>query len=258
MKNLRVTIIQPDLVWENPVANLQAFEGKMDGLEGKTDLIILPEMFPTGFSMNSEKLAEQMNGPAVTWMARMASKIGAVVTGSLIIADAGRYYNRLVWMHPTGEYKTYDKRHLFRMSSEQEHFSAGSSRVVCEVNGWRVFPLICYDLRFPVWSRNNLNFDLLVYVANWPSPRVEAWRKLLMARAIENQCYVAGVNRVGKDGNGFDYSGQSLIVDSKGMLLHDHGDAEEFVATVQLDGKELLEFREKFPVGLDADKFNLL
>lgn len=256
MEDLRITLIQTELAWEDSEANLSAFESKINSLEEETDLILLPEMFNTAFSMDSAKLAQGMSGEAMEWMGRMAGKTGAVITGSVITEEENKFYNRLIWMHPDGSFKTYDKRHLFRMAEEEKHFSGGNKRVICEVKGWKVLPLVCYDLRFPVWARNRKEYDLLVYVANWPCPRISAWRKLLMARAIENQSYVAGLNRIGKDGNGFEYCGSSLVADSKGEVMYDAGERAE-MKTVALNADDLLEFRKKFPVALDADDFEI-
>ncbi|MEQ8910450.1 MAG: amidohydrolase [Vicingaceae bacterium] len=266
MKNITVSLLQTELVWEDAKVNRQNFEKHFQSLS-QTDLILLPEMFTTGFTMNSSGVAEGMEGPSMEWMHQQAEKQKAVVCGTLIIEENKQYFNRLIWMQPNGQYAHYDKRHLFRMANEDQHFSPGKERLVVELKGWKICPLICYDLRFPVFSRNLFKtdqrsyvepeYDLLLYVANWPAPRVEAWKKLLFARAIENQVYVLGLNRIGKDGKGIDYSGGSLILDAKGESIWEAKDNQECIQTEQLSWKELEEFRKKFPVGMDADKFNL-
>jgi omega-amidase len=263
-QNLNITLIQADLHWENIDANLAMFSAKTERINGATDIIILPEMFSTGFSMNAPSLAEKMDGKAVNWMKQTAAAKNCVVTGSLIIAEPVgrsksemRYYNRLVWMPPDGEYLYYDKRHLFSLSKEEMVFTPGNQRLVAEWKGWKICPLICYDLRFPVWSRNNgYGYDLLLYVANWPERRVYAWKQLLVARAIENQCYVAGVNRVGNDGMDFYYSGDSMVVDTMGNVLYHKSEGED-VFTVELNYEALLKTRESLPFLKDADQFSL-
>lgn len=267
MNHLNISLLQSDLIWEDPQANRDQFEEKIAQLES-TELIILPEMFTTGFSMESSTISEKMDGKSVEWMRRMAQKSGAVICGSLIIEENGQYFNRLIWMEPNGNSQHYDKRHLFRMADEDKHFSGGNQRLIVEIKGWRVCPLICYDLRFPVWSRNryltdrktyaNADYDLLIYVANWPSPRASAWSKLLMARAIENQAYVAAVNRVGKDEKDIHYIGGSALIGPKGESIWEACDGEEEMITLSIDKAELDEFRKKFPLGMDADEFELL
>lgn len=266
MSKIKISLIQSKLAWEAPQTNRNNFEVKILSLES-TDLIVLPEMFTTGFSMESKDLAEKMDGPSIQWMRKMAHQTKSVICGSLIIEENNQYYNRLIWMEPNGELQTYDKRHLFRMAEEDQHFKGGSQRLVTELKGWKICPLICYDLRFPVWSRNRYEidqkksvqaeYDLLIYVANWPAPRIEAWRKLLFARAIENQVYVAAVNRIGKDEKGIDYLGGSALIDPKGESLWEAKDEKEEIFTLTLDLKELEDFRLKFPVGMDADQFDL-
>lgn len=256
MQDLIVTLIQAELHWQEPQANREHFARLIEGIEENTDLIVLPEMFTTGFTMEAEQNAEPMAGPSVAWMSDIAAKQGCTICGSLIVIDDGHYYNRLVWMPPDDVAGTYDKRHLFRMANEQEHYAAGSERKIFTLRDWQVCPLVCYDLRFPVWSRGVNEFDLLLYVANWPATRRSAWQLLLPARAIENQCYVAGVNRVGTDGNGKPYAGDSVVIDHLGHTIVDCR-AEERVATVTLDGAALLRYREKFPAYLDADSFDI-
>jgi omega-amidase len=254
--NLRVTMIQADLAWQDPIANRRELAAHFRGLAGHTDLIVLPEMFTTGFSMDAAALAEPMDGATIGWLREEAAAVGCAITGSLIVAEGGRHYNRLLWATPDGGLTQYDKRHLFRMAREHEHFAAGSERVTVELKGWRICPLVCYDLRFPVWSRNRDDYDVLLYVANWPSRRRTAWSTLLRARAIENVCYVVGVNRVGKDGNGASYAGDSVALDFLGQVLGgDRGG--DSVETVVLDRESLATFRRDFPVHLDADDFVL-
>lgn len=258
MQDLKVTTVQTELHWENIPANLDMFTGLLANV-GDTDLVVLPEMFSTAFSMRSDALAEPMDGSAVQWMQAQAARLNAVVAGSLIIEDNGRYFNRLVWMRPDGTHSSYDKRHLFRMMGEEAHFAPGTQRVQLEVNGWQVRPLICYDLRFPIWSRQmpDKPYDLLLYCANWPEPRINAWRTLLMARAHENQCYVAGVNRIGLDGNEVPFGGSTLIIEPKGEVISQTGPTEARVETVTLSWQHLADFREKFPVNLDADSYQI-
>ena len=252
--HLRVTLVQTELAWQDPAANRRGLAGHFRGLSGHTDLVVLPEMFSTGFSMEAEQLAEDMGGPTIGWLREEAASLGCVITGSLIVRDAGRCFNRLVWARPDGSLEYYDKRHLFRLANEQQHYAAGTRRLVTEIKGWRVCPLVCYDLRFPVWSRNRGDYDVLLYVANWPSRRRTAWSTLLRARAIENVCYVVGVNRVGKDGNGAGYSGDSVALDFLGQVLGGERGGD-FVETVVLDRESLATFRRDFPVHLDADEF---
>lgn len=254
MSQIRLTTIQSSLVWEDKTANLVAFQQKMAGLAGQTDIVILPEMFSTGFSMKSEALAEEMDGSTMQWLERQAKEIDAVVTGSFIARENGNYFNRLVWMLPDGHYETYDKKHLFTLAGEQNHYQPGTKRLIVEYKGWKICPLICYDLRFPVWSRNTEDFDLLIYVANWPQPRNHHWKNLLLARAIENQCFVVGVNRVGKDGNDLPYTGDTSIIDYSGNVLLQVSDVEQ-VATLQLSKEGLLEYRRRLLFLEDRDAF---
>jgi predicted amidohydrolase len=233
------------------------FEEKIWDIKDKPDLILLPEMFTTGFSMNASALAEPLNLTTFKWMKQQAEQTGAVIAGSVIIKEGGNYFNRLLWMTPEGKFSYYDKRHLFRMAGEEKIYSSGSAKTVLEIKGWKILPMICYDLRFPVWSRNvNNAFDLLIYVANWPAPRRHAWITLLKARAIENLSYVAGLNRVGEDGKGLHYSGDSAVIDFKGEELYSFGEKEHH-ETITLSYKALKEFREKFPAYLDADNFSI-
>lgn len=258
MKDLTVTVVQADLVWEDVQANLKSFSKKIEDLSAQTDLIILPEMFNTGFSMDPKRLSEEMDGPTMTWMANMADLKHASIAGSLIIQEDGHYFNRFVWMHPGGMYQTYDKRHLFTMAGEHHHYVRGEDRLKIKYKGWRICPMICYDLRFPVWSRNNGFYDLLIYVANWPDKRAYDWRTLLAARAIENQAYVVGVNRVGIDGNNHHYSGHSAIIDPGWHKVLWQQEEKEAVHTQVLSAKHLLKVREQLPFLADQDDFVIL
>ena len=248
---LNIAIFQLDLVWENPEAN----RAKIDELlqDTKTDIVFLPEMFTTGFSMNVSKLAETMDGETVQWMKERSSEHQLALCGSLIIQENGDFYNRSVFVEPSGEIHFYNKRHLFTMGNEESHFQKGTERLIVEYKGWRICPLICYDLRFPVWSRNRNEYDLLVYSANWPNARNVVWNTLLKARAIENQCYVVGVNRVGIDGNEIKYSGGSKVLNTKGEHLVKSLSAAEEVLISSLSHQEMADFRSKFPVLNDAD-----
>jgi predicted amidohydrolase len=263
MQDLKISLIQSDVHWEDIEANLAMFEEKIWHISGPTDVIVLPEMFTTGFSMNAPRLAEMMNMRTFKWMRQMAEQTGALVLGSYICHVRDRYYNRLLWMEPNGQYKTYDKRHLFRMSNEHKTYSAGESTLVASWKGWRINPQICYDLRFPIWSRNRfdqelqrLNYDVLIYVANWPKIRINAWETLLKARAIENLSYVVGVNRVGTDPDGMEYNGASSIIGPKGDTIFSI-DGIEAVKTIELSANALHSYRDKFPAYMDADDFTI-
>lgn len=258
---LRVTLVQTSLIWHDAAANRARFDQLLAGLAGATDLIVLPEMFSTGFTMAPQEVAEPVNGPTTAWMQSLAASTGAVVTGSVATHDGGGYFNRLLWVHPDGDYATYDKRHLFRMAREQEHYRVGKDApLIVQVQGWRVCPLVCYDLRFPVWSRNRLasgsGYDVLLYVANWPERRRHAWRSLLVARAIENLSYCLGVNRIGVDASNVPYSGDSAAIDFLGNALIEQSETE-FVTTVELQHEALALFRKNFPAHLDADAFDI-
>lgn len=245
---MRLTLLQTSLIWENADANRRQLAAKLASLTGQTDIVVLPEMFTTGFSMRSETLAESMDGAAVAWLRAQAAALGAAVTGSFICREDGRYYNRLVWAFPDGQIRTYDKKHLFGLAGEDKHYAPGAERLVLEWQGWRICPLICYDLRFPEWSRNYLPdpYDLLIYVANWPSRRAHHWRALLAARAIENQAYVAAVNIVGADGAGLEYSGDSTLLDFGGQELCRLSQQEGmFTGTLNLEA--LRAYRQQLP-----------
>jgi len=254
MSDLTVTIVQSELAWEDPAANLKLFDETLADLAGKTDLVVLPEMFSTGFSMQPESAAQTMDSAAVQWLLSRAADMGAHLMGSVMIVDDGRYYNRFMSASPAGELQTCDKRHLFRMLGEDKIYTGGRTLLTVNVNGWRLRPFVCYDLRFPAWSRNlNNDYDAAIYVANWPARRAEHWKALLKARAIENLCYVIGVNRVGTDGNGLAYSGDSTIIDPIGNTLFTiHKEPALRTATLS---KEILEnWRRDFPAWMDADQ----
>lgn len=290
---LTISLIQADLNWEDKAANLKMFEEKINAIEEKTEIVILPEMFSTGFSMRASELAEEMDGETIEWMKRISTQKKIILTGSLILEEKGNYYNRLVWMLPGGQYGYYDKRHLFAYAGEDKYYTAGNKRFMGSVKGWKINLQVCYDLRFPVWSRSQVHnnsamtrlplksgnevkqsgessagsdpasqnlqpeYDLLVYVANWPDRRSIAWKTLLQARAIENQCYVAGVNRVGKDALNNNYTGDSMIVDPLGEIIYQKKD-EEDVFTCSLDKLHLDTIRQKLPFWKDGDNFNIL
>jgi omega-amidase len=258
MPGFSVTLVQEPLLWHDPGGNRARFAALTAALAGRTDLIVLPETFTTGFSMEVERLGEPAAGPTCDWLLERAAALDAAITGSVITESAGHYYNRLLWATPAGELRHYDKRHLFRMGREHEHFTPGRAPACLEWRGFSICPLVCYDLRFPVFSRRRreLDYELLVYVANWPAARGYAWQQLLRARAIENQAYVVGVNRVGPDGAGVDYAGGSAAIDPMGQPLAELG-AEPGLVTVTLDPLRLRTFREKFPAHLDADRFTL-
>lgn len=256
MSALNVTIVQTSLHWHDAAANRKMFERIIADLSDPTDLIVLPEMFTTGFTMDAATYAESMDGETVSWMSTLAREVNASICGSLIILEGGKYYNRFISVSQAGQQTIYDKRHLFRLAGEHQHFSAGQKSLTFEVNGCRICPMICYDLRFPVWSRNTGQYDLLLYVANWPNRRHLAWETLLRARAIENLSYVAAVNRTGTDGNELPYSGGSAIVNYLGENIVDLGE-KVGVATATLDTEKLQAFRERFAFHLDADEFSL-
>ena len=262
MASLTLTIIQTDLNWENKAANLQLLQLKIAALEEKTEIVVLPEMFSTGFTMQPELFAETMEGETVQWMTDIAARYKIIITGSLIIKENDQYFNRLIWMLPNGQFGVYDKRHLFAYAGEDKQYSSGNKRLIASVKGWKINLQICYDLRFPVWSRQQNTdaepeFDLLIYVANWPERRSHAWKTLLCARAIENQCYVVGVNRVGKDGKNVDHSGNSLILDPLGQVLYHMPDQED-VFTTTLFKEDLDKVRTQFPFWKDADDFTIV
>lgn len=266
---LTITLVQTNLYWEDKSANLAMLKEKIMGIKEKTEVVVLPEMFSTGFSMNPKTLAETMEGKTVAWMKEVAAEKKIILTGSVIIEENGHYFNRLIWMLPNGQYGVYDKRHRFAFAGENEEYTAGSKRLIASVKGWKLNLLICYDLRFPVWARqtsalenkekpepDSLEYDVLIYVANWPERRIVAWKTLLQARAIENQCYVIGVNRVGDDGKQIHYTGESRVVDAMGEILYQQKDTED-IFTITLDKDHLKTVREKFPFWKDRDRFTI-
>jgi predicted amidohydrolase len=279
MSSLTITTIQTDLKWEDKTANLRHFEARIESLREPAELVILPEMFSTGFSMQPERQAETMDGPTLRWMQEIAARKRIILTGSVIIEENGHYFNRLIWMLPNGEYGYYDKRHRFAYAGEDAQYTSGVKRLVASVKGWRVLPLVCYDLRFPVWSRqtprksgetpqpgemaegsedsaSDLEYDLLLYVANWPERRSHAWKTLLQARAIENQCFVAGVNRIGHDGHDIHHNGDTMIIGPLGETLY-HAGANDETFTLTLQKDDLTKVRQRFPFWRDADHFSI-
>ena len=257
-QDLTVTLIQSDIVWHDVDQNLKAFGDKIQSIEVDTDLIILPEMFTTGFSMDTATLAERMDGKAFNWLLETAGEKDVAIMGSIIIEEDKQYFNRLIWMNPDGSYYTYDKRHLFAMAGEDRYYTAGENRLIVSYKGWNICPLVCYDLRFPVWSRNvNFQYDLLIYIASWPDRRAYDWNMLLRARAIENQSYVIGVNRVGTDGNDHPYNGDSCVIDPGWHKTLFHHEQTEIVHTTTLSKSHLYKVREKLPFSRDADQFRI-
>jgi omega-amidase len=252
MQDLSLSLIQTRLFWEDKQANLTMLEKKIDQIK-QTDLIILPEMFNSGFTMHAQDLAEDMEGPSVFWLQKISAEKNADLIGSLIISENGNYYNRLIWVKPEGKIYSYDKRHLFRIEGEDKVYTKGKSKLTVELKGWKIRPFICYDIRFPVWTRNIGNeYHAAVFIANWPEKRSFHWKTLLTARAIENQAYVIGVNRVGKDGNGISYSGDSTVIDAAGNILFKQTQLE-CVQIVNISHSALKEYRLSFPVWMDAD-----
>ncbi|MEO0726821.1 MAG: amidohydrolase [Bacteroidota bacterium] len=256
MSELRLALVQADLVWEDAGRNRDKFEPLLGGVSPGTDIVVLPEMFSTGFSMEPQRLAEPMDGPTVSWMREQAATLGAVITGSVIIEEAGKYFNRLVWITPEGELKQYNKRHLFTLAGEEKVYTAGTEQLLLTYGDWKIMPLICYDLRFPVWSRNQFQYDLLLYVANFPDKRGFAWRTLLQARAIENQSYTIGLNRVGTDGNGIYYAGDSMLVNYDGSIKT-HLPPREMVQEVVIRKAPQDTFRQKLAFLPDQDQFSI-
>lgn len=256
-KLYRVTLVQTNPEWEMPARNLARIEELIGTITGAADAILLPEMFTTGFTMNSPLFAEEPGGLTTAWMKLTAARLNAAIAGSIIVTEGGRTFNRFLWVEPEGRISHYDKRHLFFAERESNAYHRGMSRIIIEHRGVRILPAICYDLRFPVWLRNRGDYDAIFLVANWPAPRREVWLKLLMARAIENQCYVVAVNRTGTDGNGIEYNGESVVVDFKGNIILSISSNREEVSTSLLDIEALEVFRHKFPVWLDADDFEL-
>ena len=254
--SLRISLIQTRVHWHDPAQNRAHFQQRIEPLAGATDVIVLTETFTSGFTRHPQEIGETMQGETVAWMREQAAATGAAITGSVAMGVDGHYYNRLLWVNPDGTLHHYDKRHRFGLGGEHERYSAGNQRVVFEHRGWRVCPQVCYDLRFPVWTRSLNDYDLLLFVANWPLARAQAWRVLLRARAIENQCYVVGVNRVGRDGNDLEYAGDSAAIDCLGNYLVElHG--RDAVETVTIEKGPMDQFREQYPFWRDADKFQI-
>lgn len=254
---MKIALIQSDLVWENPKVNLDNFHKKIENLSEEVDIIVLPEMFTTGFTMNASKVAETMDGDSVSWMKNMAKNTKAVVVGSLVIQEGKKYYNRLLFVEPSGYISKYNKRHTFTLVGEDKIYTAGSEKVIIKYKGWKICPLICYDLRFPVWSRNIADYDVLLYVANWPKTRVSAWDALLKARAIENMSYCVGVNRVGIDGVNSEYSGHSGCYNVLGDLISSFEANEEQIEIVTLERRHIEAYRNKLKFLDDRDLFSI-
>lgn len=258
MHPLKISIVQTDIAWENKQENLRMLREKLHALRGTTEIVVLPEMFSTGFTMKSRELAEPVSGITVRILKELAADFQLALCGSFICSERSNYYNRAFFITPEGEEFYYDKQHLFRMGNEAEYFSAGNNKLIISYRGWNICLLVCYDLRFPVWSRNvNNEYDLLIYMASWPQARRLAWDTLLCARALENMCYVCGVNRIGVDGNKLIYNGGSVVFSAKGEVLASVPDGEEGIETVSLSLISLQQLRDKFPVWKDADAFRL-
>lgn len=259
MSTLTFTLIQSDLHWEDKASNLKMFEEKIDQVKDPMEIVVLPEMFNTGFSMNPGSLSEEMNGDTLNWMKRISASKKIILTGSVMIQENEHYYNRLIWMQPDGSFGTYDKRHLFSYGGEDKEFTHGTKRFIAQVKGWKICTIICYDLRFPVWNRLSKEdeYDVLMVVANWPDRRIAAWKSLLRARAIENQCYVVAVNRVGHDGTGLAYCGESCVINPMGEILYSKVDDED-ICTISLSKKVIEETRTTFPFQKDKDDFVIL
>lgn len=257
MNNLTITLVQSSLLWEAPENNRKKFTELLTTFTHKTDIVILPEMFTTGFSMSPEKVAQKWPGETIDWMKNESSKNNFAICGSIMTCENDNFYNRFVWVTPEGHIQHYDKKHLFRMGDENQTYHAGTKPILITYKNWKIAPFICYDLRFPVWSRNTTHYDLAIYVANWPAPRYRVWEKLLMARAIENQCYVAGVNRVGTDGRQLKYSGNSMLVNPRGEPDLYLTPGIEEIKSIELSHEQLTGFRAKFPVLKDTDPFTL-
>ncbi|MGB8376504.1 MAG: amidohydrolase [Salegentibacter sp.] len=256
-EKLRIAILQVNLKWEDARENRSLFTKEIEALSDEVELIVLPEMFTTGFSMNAKVLAEKTDGATLQWMREMAQQKKSAITGSVIIEENGQYYNRLFFVFPDGSYEKYDKRHTFTLAGEDKTYSAGTERLIVDYKGWRICPLICYDLRFPVWARNTEDYDLLIYVANWPKKRVAAWDALLKARAIENMAFCIGLNRVGIDGDGYEYNGHSAVYDCLGNYLTEENAEKPFAKEVSLDKKHLQKTRQQLKFLQDRDEFTL-
>ena len=257
MDKLKVALIQSEIVWENAEQNRINFSAVINSIKEDVDLVVLPELFSTGFSMNPEPIAESMEGKTVKWMQALASKKQSAITGSIVTKVDNNYYNRLLFVHPSGEINIYDKKHTFTFAGEDKAFASGTKKLIVDYNGWKICPLVCYDLRFPVWSRNVEDYDVLLYTANWPTPRMIAWKSLLKARAIENMCYCIGVNRVGSDNLGNEFSGHSRAYDVMGEKISTIQPNKEQIEVVVLDKNHIISNREKFQFLNDRDSFTL-
>ena len=255
---LKITILQSTIIWQNNSENLSQFSEKIKKIEGETDIIILPEMFTTGFSMEPQDIAEKMDGKTIQWMRNISKESNCAIAGSLIIKEDDKYYNRFLFVYPSGEINQYNKRHLFTLAGEDKIYTAGIEKIIIDYKGWKICPLICYDLRFPVWARNVENYDILVYVANWPKPRINAWDSLLMARSIENMCYTIGVNRVGVDGSKLEYNGHSAVYNCLGEKIGMTEENKEITLSVTLDKDHISEARNRLPFLNDKDSFKIL
>jgi predicted amidohydrolase len=259
MDNLTITSIQTHLYWEDSVSNIAHFDAKIKAINESTDIIVLPEMFTTGFTMNPKLFAEEHGGMGLQWMTKKAIEKNCVIVGSISVKENGKFYNRLYWVKPEGSYEFYDKRHLFKMGNEHQYYTSGNANLIIEYKGWKICPLICYDLRFPVWSRNRKDntYDVLIYVANWPEVRAYPWKQLLIARAIENQSYVVGVNRIGEDDNAISHSGDSSVINPRGELISSMQPHQDKTETVSLSYSYIQDYRKAFPVILDGDDFDV-
>ncbi len=255
---LKVALIQTDLIWENPEKNRESFSKKFQNLSEDVDLTILPEMFTSGFTMNAKAIAETIQGDTVTWMQQMASKHNTAIVGSIVVTEDNKFYNRLLFVTPNGTLQYYDKRHTFTLAGEDKVYSTGIKKLIIDYKGWKICPLICYDLRFPVWSRNTEDYDVLLYVANWPKPRIAAWDALLKARAIENMSYCIGVNRVGIDGLNIEYSGNSAVYDLFGNEISNVEVHKEQIEIITLQKEHITRYREKLKFLDDSDDFTVL
>ena len=255
MDKLKIALVQSDIIWESISQNLSSYSKKLIGIGLKTDLIILPEMFATGFSMNVDEISQEENGEIFNWMKQLAASENTAIYGSIIIKDTGKYYNRAYFVYPDGSFVTYNKKHLFSLAGEDEIYTAGNDRRIIEFKGWKIMPQICYDLRFPIWSRNDLNYDLLIYIASWPEKRIYAWQTLLKARAIENMTFVAGVNRVGTDGSYAKYSGESAVISPMGEVMIEIKNNEDKIEIIEIDKSFSDKVRSKLGFLNDIDKF---
>ena len=258
VNEIKIALLQSNLVWENPIQNRINFSKKIESITESVDIIILPEMFTSGFTMNATAVAETMTGETISWLLASAKKNKCAIMGSLAILEDSAYYNRCVFVEPDGKISTYDKRHTFTLAGEHKVYKTGTEKIIIDFKGWRICPLVCYDLRFPVWARNTDNYVLLIYVANWPKPRINAWDALLKARAIENMSYCIGVNRVGLDANNYEYPGHSACYNVLGERIDNIPEKKEDIQVVTLNKSDIEHYRNKFNFLNDKDNFNLL